>query len=86
MAEPTAGEFFKAKAILEEDLVAAVEAYMDNPLKGAHRLASGYTLDLAAAVHASPFAVGMLADPEIKDASKRSAVRTAILLARPVKR
>ncbi len=42
-------------------------------------------LDLAGAVAASKFAVDMLADPKIKDPSKRSAVRTAILLARPVK-
>ena len=41
--------------------------------------------DLVAAVDASKFAVDMLADPGIKDASKRSAVRTAIMLARPVR-
>ncbi|GJD97650.1 hypothetical protein [Methylobacterium iners] len=44
-----------------------------------------HTFDLAAAVAASTFAVDMLADSKIKDASKRSAVRTAILLARPGK-
>jgi hypothetical protein len=85
MAVPTAGELYESKAILEEDVDAAVDAYIDNPLKDAHRLGSGYTIDLAAAVHASPFAVGILADPETKEASMRGAVRSAILLARPVK-
>ena len=48
-------------------------------------MGEGYTADLAAAVAGSPFAAGMIADPGIKPGSKRSAVRTAILLPKPVK-
>jgi hypothetical protein len=85
MAEPqTFGELYKTKAILEDDLVAAVEAYIaDQDMK---RVPVGsYAVDIVAAIEASPFAQGMLADPGVKEGSKRSAVRTAILLARPVK-
>lgn len=85
MAEPTTGELYKSKAILEEDLVAAVEAFMTDPTTTTFLMGEGYTIDLTAAVADSPFAIDMLADPKIREASKRSAVRTAILLARPVK-
>ena len=86
MAEtPTAGELFKAKAILEEDVRAAVDVFMADPSLTTLLMGEGYAIDLHAAVSASPFALGMLEDPEIKEASKRSTVRTAILLARPTK-
>lgn len=31
MADPTVGELFKAKAVLEADLVAAVDAFIADP-------------------------------------------------------
>lgn len=79
------GDLFKSKTITDADLNSAVEAYMADPTTGRFEIANGLFVDLAAAVAASPYAKDMLADPEIKDVSKRSAVRTAILLARPVK-
>lgn len=86
MAETqTTGELFKAKAILNEDVVAAVDAFMADPTLTTFLMGEGYSLDLHAAVSDSPFALRMMADPEIKPSSKRSAIRTAILLARPVK-
>ena len=86
MAEtPTTGELFKAKAILNEDVDAAVDAFMADPTLTAFLMGDGYVLDLAAAVQANPFAKRMLADPAMRDALKRTAVRAAILLARPVK-
>ncbi|MBX9930151.1 MAG: hypothetical protein K2Y56_01205 [Methylobacterium sp.] len=48
-------------------------------------MGKGYAIDLLAAVSASQFAPGIVKDPEIKEASERSAVPTAILLAMPVK-
>lgn len=83
--DPTFGELYKAKAIVETDLDAAVEAFMADPSLTAFLMGGGYTADLAAAVTASSFAAEMIADPVIKPQSKRNAVRTAILLARPVK-
>ncbi|GJD96326.1 hypothetical protein [Methylobacterium iners] len=81
---PTTAELYQAKLIPEEDVVAAVEAFMANPNTSAFLMGHGYALDLHAAVAASPFALGVLATPDAKPASKRIAVRTAILLARPV--
>lgn len=80
----TTGDLYKAKLILEKDVVAAVDAFMANPSTSAFLIGEGFALDLYAAVAASPFALRVLADPNALPASKRCAVRTAILLARPV--
>ena len=86
MAESqTTGELSKVKAILEADIEAAVDTFMADRSTAAFLMGEGDVLDLAAAVAESPFALGMLADPEIKPQSKRSAVRTAILLAKPAR-
>lgn len=84
MADQTVGELFKAKAILEADVEAATQAYLADPTTGAHPLGDGFRLDLAAAVGDYKRA------PELQDLSlnpgqRRGIVRTAILLARPVK-
>lgn len=84
--EPTTGELFKGGVIVEADLAAAVDAFMTDRGTGKFPVGAGYTLDLAAAVQASDFAVRMLGDSAFRNSSKRAAVRTAILLARPVKR
>ena len=84
MAEPYFGELFKTKAITDADLNAAVDAYFAYPTTNRFIMGEGQVADLAAVV-ASAYAQGMLADPGVKEASKRAAERTAILLARPVK-
>lgn len=83
--DPTFGDLYKAKAILDADLDAAVETYMSDPSTDRFAIGDGYSADLAAAVAGSPFAAGMIADPGIKPGSKRRAVRTPILLSKPVK-
>lgn len=45
-------------------------------------IGDGYGLDLYAAVTASPFALGLLANTKAKPGSQQAAVRTAILRAR----
>ena len=84
MAEPqTTGELFKAKEILDEDIAAAVDAFMANPTGAtAIPLGEGYELDAIAAVAASKFAREAMVSPDASDHLKRAAVRTAILLAR----
>ncbi|GJD97759.1 hypothetical protein OCOJLMKI_4992 [Methylobacterium iners] len=49
-------------------------------------MGEGHGVDLAVAVDASLVATEMATNPERKLASRRAAVRSAILLARPVKR
>ena len=83
--DPTFGDLYKAKAIVEGDLTSAIDAFMADPTTSRFAISEGYTADLAAAIAASPFARNMLESPDTKVQSKRSAVRTAILLSRPVK-
>jgi hypothetical protein len=83
MAEnPTTGELYKAKAILEADVVAAVEAFMADPTTTLFVFGGGYRLDLAAAVRASNFASLVVLDGHADRKHEEVAVRTAILLAR----
>jgi len=88
MAEspPTTGELFKAKAITEEDVVAAVDAYMADPTTTLFVMGEGYGLDLAEAVRTHEWAFVTVSHSTATDHLKRAAVRTAILLARPEKR
>ncbi|MBX9933254.1 MAG: hypothetical protein K2Y56_17255 [Methylobacterium sp.] len=82
--EPYFGDLLVTKVITDADLDAAVDAYFAAPTTMRFAITPDLVVSLAAAVEASPYAQDMLADLEIKELSKRSAVRTAILLARPV--
>ncbi|CAO4156498.1 hypothetical protein [Methylorubrum aminovorans] len=81
-ANPTVGELFKAKAVTDEQVNAAVDAYLARPETDAHPIADGYLLDLGAAVAGHGWASQVVANPESSPGLKRGAVRTAILLAR----
>ena len=86
MAEtPIISELYKAKAIVEADLDAAVEAYMADPKTSQFLFAGGYSLDLMVAVRAQASARKLMKDPKSRPSLKRAVVRRAILLARPVK-
>ena len=82
---PTVGELFKAKAVTDEQVNAAVKAYLADPGTNAHPIADGYSLDLAAAVAGHGWASQVVASPESSPGLKRAAVRTAVLLARAQK-
>jgi hypothetical protein len=45
-SSPTVGELFKAKAVTDEQVNAAVDAYQADPLANALPIADGYSLDL----------------------------------------
>ncbi|KQO76406.1 hypothetical protein [Methylobacterium sp. Leaf88] len=86
MAEnPTTGELYKAKVILEADVQAAVDAFMADPSTTAFLFGDGYRIDLAEAVSSHEWAKVTVANKESTEHLKRAAVRTAILLARPEK-
>ena len=86
MAEnPTTGELFKAKVILEADVVAAVEAVFAGQATDAYPIKDGYTLDLLAAIEGNPAARAGLVAEGVSVAYRRNLARTAILLARPTK-
>lgn len=79
------GELFKAKAVTDEQVSAAVEAYLADPGTTAHPIADGYSLDLGEAVAGHRWASQVVANPESSPTLKRGAIRTAILLARAQK-
>ncbi|MER2251229.1 hypothetical protein ABS772_15020 [Methylorubrum podarium] len=81
-ASPTVGELFKAKAVTDSEVSAAVEAYLADPETHAHLIAQGYSVDLAAAVIGHAWAHHVVGLIESSQSLKRGAVRTAILLAR----
>ena len=86
MAEnPTTSELYKAKSILEADVVAAVDAFMADPTTTAFLFGDGYQIDLADAVSSHEWAKVTVANKDTTDHLRRAAVRTAILLARPDK-
>jgi hypothetical protein len=83
--DPTIGELFKQSLVLDADVRAAVDAYMDDVETGVFPVGEGYGLDLGAAVDAHGPARKAVADPNAWDTFKRTLVRTAVLLARPTK-
>jgi hypothetical protein len=88
MAEkhPSVGELYKANAVVDDDVVKAVDAYMKDPTTGLFQIGDGYKLDLAATVEGHPWAKAEVARADASENLKRHAVRTAILLAYPTKR
>ena len=81
-ASLTVGDLFKAKAVTDEQVNAAVERYLAEPKTSAHPIADGYTVDLAAAVAGHGWASQVTANPATHPLLMRAAVQTAILLAR----
>ena len=82
---PTTGELYKAKALTEADIVAAVDAFMADPTTTAFLFGEGFSIDLAEAVRAHELASVTVGTKDATEHLKRLAVRTAILLARPEK-
>ena len=82
---PTVSELRKAAEIKTDEIDAAAYAYLANPNARPFRFSSGYEIDLPAAVDAYPPAIAAVADPDRTAKFKWTMVRTAILLARPVK-
>jgi hypothetical protein len=82
-ANPTVSELRKTSDVTDDEITAAVDAVLADLASEAYPLAKGWVLDLVAAVanhKASQDA--LLTD---REAYKRNMVRTAILLAHPVK-
>jgi len=82
---PTTGDLFKAKAILEADVVAAVDAFMADPTTTAFLFGDGYQINLADAVSSHEWTKVTVANKDTTEDLRRAAVRTAILLDQPEK-
>jgi hypothetical protein len=81
-SSPTVGELFKAKAVTDEQLNAAVEAYLNDLEASTFPIADGYVGDLDSAVVEHLTASLVLASETVSMTRRRDVVRTAILLAR----
>ncbi|ACL58128.1 hypothetical protein [Methylobacterium nodulans] len=79
---PTVADLRTTKRLTDEQLDAAVMAYLADPCPGPRRIAEGLTLDIAAAVADFRQAAEAMRRKDVTVA-RRVAVRTAILLARP---
>ncbi|MGX9981107.1 hypothetical protein [Methylobacterium fujisawaense] len=75
----------EAKAVTDDNVNAAVDAVLADRATEAYVLTDEYALNLNAAVQASTFASLILKNVHASQSQKRDAVRTAILLAHPVK-
>ena len=80
---PTDSHLRKTAAISSVEVDAAVDAYWANPSGARFRFASGYEMDVAAAVEAHLPAKVAVVDPDRSVKFKRNMIRTAILLALP---
>lgn len=83
---PTLWDLVNAGRIAIEDLAGAVDAFLADSTSGEHGVGASYTLDLAGAVER--YATGGRA-AELRDThapTRRIAVRSALLMARPTRR
>jgi hypothetical protein len=78
----TVGDAYKANLIAEDDLAAATSAYLADPSKPARLAVAGSEVDVASAILTSPYAVDVLAQEDATAGQRRTAIRTAVLLAR----
>ncbi|KQQ18590.1 conserved protein of unknown function [Methylorubrum extorquens] len=74
-AAPTVGELFKAKSATDEQVYAAIEAYLKDPGTYEHLIAEGYGIDIAAAVLGQAWASQIVGLIESSQNLKRGAVR-----------
>ena len=81
----TVSDLLKSKEVTAEQVSAAVDAVLANPKIGLFDLAFGCVVDLTAHVRADRHALAVLREPTAKTGSKRAAIKSAILLAHPVK-
>lgn len=80
-AHPTFADLRKAGTISSTEIVAAVDLYMRDPNIGPYRFASGHSIDIAAAVAASPGFHALKAKPGPQEKTFRNAVTAAVMSA-----
>ena len=82
----TIGSLLSTHEITVEDVQRAIDTYLAVPTTTSFSLAQGYELNLAEAVRARPMAYNSFLNPAVRWSHKREAVRSALLLAYPLKR
>ncbi|MCJ2091312.1 hypothetical protein MKK67_02135 [Methylobacterium sp. J-072] len=69
-----------------EAVGSAVDAYLAELATRTHAIGPDHVLDLAASVAAHAFASAAMVDAEADEPARRMAVRSALLMARPIAR
>lgn len=82
---PTTGTLRKAGRILDAEIEAAVDVALLNPDIRTYPLGGGFFINIAATVRADPTAALILARPGASKADVRREIRTAIMMARPLR-
>ncbi|MCJ2092275.1 hypothetical protein MKK67_07170 [Methylobacterium sp. J-072] len=80
---PSVSDLRRISDVSDDEITAAVDAVLADLATEAYPLAKGWTLDLVAAIASHKASQDALLTD--RDAYKRNMVRTAILLAHPVK-
>jgi len=76
-------DLFATLDIVEDDVTAVVDAYIDDPASGPVSFGEIYRIDPAAAVAAHPFAQTLMGQSWASPELRRAAIRAAIMLAQP---
>ncbi len=79
----TVGDLRRKAIVMDDEIAAATDAYLAEPSGGPFRSGSGHKLDLAAAVEAHRPAKATVAEKTMKEAYRRTMIRTAVILAVP---
>lgn len=82
----TINDLWRKAIVTDDEIAEAVEAYFAEPSPKAFRFASGYIIDLVAAVDAHGPAKAAVAKKNTLDAFRRTMVRTALMAAVPVEK
>ena len=80
-ARPTLADLRRAGTISSTEIVAAIDLYMRDPEAGPYQFASGHSVDIAAAVAASPETLELKARPGPQEKTFRIAVTATIMAA-----
>ena len=83
--DPIVSSLISAGLVRAADIEKAVESYLSAPDAGPFVVSDGYCLDVEAAVAARPYSTKFLQQNRAGKSARRAAVRTAILLAKPIR-
>lgn len=79
---PTLADLRNSGVVTGLEIVAAIDAYVRDPMAGPYRFPSGHSLDLAAAARSSDIFAEMMSSPGPKEKTLRTALTNLAMSAR----
>ena len=83
--QSTTIELIAAGQITDDDVSAAIHAFVHDPREGLFDLGNDYRLNVAETIDEGPLVCEILSRVDASDDMKRAAIRVAILMGTPVK-